>query len=326
VVLGDPLLDRWLHGTSSRLCREAPVPAIEVEQVDEACGGAANTAINLAALGAETLFLGPVGADAAGQRLQRRLRAGGVHDLLLPVTGRRTVTKTRIIVNGRIQARIDEGSTGCLPGAVGRRIIDRLRSCLREADALVIGDYAAGAIDSAMRTALVADRRRLRMLVVDAHEPLRWRSLHPALVTPSYGELDALWTRSSVDRPTTVLANADAVRRRTGADLAAVTLDVDGSIVVGANGLVHRTYAEPVPSLHTAGAGDVYTAAFTVALLAGHDAIAAADLAQQAATLATRRPGTCVCHLAELGGLDSRAVDVPRAAAGPSMWRRTAAG
>jgi len=78
LVLGDPLLDRWLHGTADKLCREAPVPAVRVDHVDEACGGAANTAINLAALGADTLFVGPVGTDTAARRLRERLRRGGV--------------------------------------------------------------------------------------------------------------------------------------------------------------------------------------------------------------------------------------------------------
>jgi D-beta-D-heptose 7-phosphate kinase/D-beta-D-heptose 1-phosphate adenosyltransferase len=52
VVLGDSVLDVWLSGTRHRLCREGPAPVLEVDGSSTAPGAAANTAANLAALGA----------------------------------------------------------------------------------------------------------------------------------------------------------------------------------------------------------------------------------------------------------------------------------
>ncbi len=52
VVVGDVMLDSWLRGHSSRMAQEAPVPVVTLEQIEEQPGGAANTAANLAALGA----------------------------------------------------------------------------------------------------------------------------------------------------------------------------------------------------------------------------------------------------------------------------------
>ena len=48
MVLGDVLLDEWCHGHTDRLCREAPVPVLDVQEETYAPGGAGNTAVNLA--------------------------------------------------------------------------------------------------------------------------------------------------------------------------------------------------------------------------------------------------------------------------------------
>ncbi|WP_280487536.1 PfkB family carbohydrate kinase, partial [Nocardia farcinica] len=63
VVLGDAVLDVWKWGRCERLCREAPVPVVDVHRDSAVPGGAGNTAANLAALGARTRLVGLVGAD-----------------------------------------------------------------------------------------------------------------------------------------------------------------------------------------------------------------------------------------------------------------------
>ena len=44
VVIGEAMLNRYLHGTADRLCREAPVPVVAVSRREDMPGGAANTA------------------------------------------------------------------------------------------------------------------------------------------------------------------------------------------------------------------------------------------------------------------------------------------
>ena len=78
LVLGDAVLDGWLSGPTTRLSREAPVPVVDVRSEEYAAGGAANTAVNLAALGARVRFLSVVGDDEDGVLLRRVLREAGV--------------------------------------------------------------------------------------------------------------------------------------------------------------------------------------------------------------------------------------------------------
>jgi len=51
LVVGDIMLDRYIHGEVERISPEAPVPVIRHAQRYERAGGAANVAMNLAGLG-----------------------------------------------------------------------------------------------------------------------------------------------------------------------------------------------------------------------------------------------------------------------------------
>ena len=54
LVIGDVMLDRFWHGSATRMSPEAPVPVVNVDEVDDRPGGAGNVAVNLAALGVST--------------------------------------------------------------------------------------------------------------------------------------------------------------------------------------------------------------------------------------------------------------------------------
>src|SRR4051794_41212449 len=78
LVVGDLLLDEYLHGGSARVAREAPVPAVAVSRTEAVPGGAGNLAANLAALGTTVELLAVVGDDDAGRRLLGALAEAGV--------------------------------------------------------------------------------------------------------------------------------------------------------------------------------------------------------------------------------------------------------
>src|SRR5690554_7757990 len=52
LVIGDVMLDRYWHGSASRISPEAPIPVIKVGQSEDRPGGAGNVALNIASLGA----------------------------------------------------------------------------------------------------------------------------------------------------------------------------------------------------------------------------------------------------------------------------------
>src|SRR5580693_6438738 len=78
LVIGDIMLDRYIHGEVDRISPEAPVPVIRHAQRYERAGGAANVAMNLAGLGCQTFLSGFWGSDAEQGELAAILERSGI--------------------------------------------------------------------------------------------------------------------------------------------------------------------------------------------------------------------------------------------------------
>ena len=74
VVLGDFMLDQMVLGDAERLTADAPVPVLNVREMKQTPGGAANVCMNLAALNMRVCAVGVVGDDAEGRALVAMLR------------------------------------------------------------------------------------------------------------------------------------------------------------------------------------------------------------------------------------------------------------
>ncbi|ASW57374.1 D-glycero-beta-D-manno-heptose 1-phosphate adenylyltransferase [Plantactinospora sp. KBS50] len=402
LIVGDAMLDEWRFADSNRLCREAPAPVLTLRRRLVAAGGAANTAVNLAALGGRAALVAPVGTDVAADDLHDCLDRAGVWDRTVSQPGRPTPIKRRLLAGNQILVREDEGDADCrltgevigeLLGALARAAAE-LRARTRTDPALVICDYGLGALPEPVRAWLVRHRDMFATVALDAHDLTDWRALAPTVVTPSFAEATRLLDGAApgsagvpvvvpaelaagptspavpptgsaaldgspldgstpldgspldgvgeieltgdeigaadhdivaagldlgADRAELARVRLPELRARTGADVVAVTLDVDGAVVGGADGQHGRSHATPVPPSHTVGAGDAYLAAMTLALAAGAPLPTAAQLAQLAATITVSETGTCVCVREELlaalgvaGGVgDGPAVPVP---------------
>lgn len=302
-VVGEAILDAYHEGAVARICREAPVPVLDVRHTAAAPGGAANTAANLAALGAHVSFASVVGDDGDGCALIEALARRGVETgAVVRDPARETLAKRRLVAEGQLLLRYDTGTTDSIARASARRLAEALEATLADADALVISDYDYGVMSPELRAllgAMVAGRNLIT--VVDARELTRYRALAPSAVKPNYGEaLPLLNAAHAGDRVDAVLRYGHRVLEATNASIAAITLDRDGAVVFERGREPYRAYARPVERPRTAGAGDTYVAAFTLALAAGANATAAAELASTAAGIAVAREGTAACTLRDL--------------------------
>lgn len=312
LVVGDILLDRRWEGTAERLCREGPVPVLDVDRTLDAPGGAANTAMNLAALGARVRLVGVAGDDEPGDALVSRLAEAGVEtESIVRLAGRTTSVKARLVADGQLLLRSDF----CRPADddESREACERALAAFPEADAVVLCDYGLDALAALDREAA---RERSRALVVDARHPGSWASLHADVVTPNASEAAELLgsTPPRVDRLAWAAEHAAEISRATGAAHTLVTLDRDGTILLDAGRPGHTTHARPAPEQNAVGAGDTFVAALALGLAAGLTIDDAADVGQAAADVVVELPGTSICTadrlLAELAG-ESRPAPAP---------------
>ncbi|MEV6694497.1 D-glycero-beta-D-manno-heptose 1-phosphate adenylyltransferase [Micromonospora sp. NPDC051196] len=205
LVLGDAMLDEWRFADSDRLCREAPAPVLTLRRRISAAGGAANTSVNIAALGGRSVLVAPVGADVAGDELHDCLDRAGVWDRTVSQPGRPTPVKRRMLAGDQILLREDSGDPDDPLSDDGvDRLLTALDCATRELQAaaggepptLVVCDYGLGALPARVRAWLVAQRDRYATVALDAHDLADWRGLAPTVVTPSFAEATRLLARA----------------------------------------------------------------------------------------------------------------------------------
>ncbi len=194
LVIGEAMLDSYLDGTTGRLCREAPVPVVDVQARVDAPGGAANTAVNVQALGGRVLFLSVVGDDGEGRLLRSALATAGVStEHLLTQPGRRTIAKHRVTVGGHMLVRFDQGSTEPVSPEIEQRLIDRLGLLVPQCHAIVVSDYGYGVCTPGIIAAIARlQANRHRVLVADAKDLRAYREAHVTAVKPNYEEVRVL--------------------------------------------------------------------------------------------------------------------------------------
>ena len=161
LVLGDVMLDRYVHGEVRRISPEAPIPVLKAQARRAVLGGAANVAQNVAALGAGALLVGAVGMDDAATEIGRLLAASpAIAACLVPVPGRPTTVKTRFVAGGHQLLRLDEEDSGAIDAAQEAQVLAEFAQALERADVVVLSDYAKGVLTD--RRAGGRHRRRAR--------------------------------------------------------------------------------------------------------------------------------------------------------------------
>ncbi|HEX7022869.1 MAG TPA: D-glycero-beta-D-manno-heptose 1-phosphate adenylyltransferase [Trueperaceae bacterium] len=308
LVVGEAMLDSYLYGNSDRLCREAPVPVVTLSERADLPGGAANTAVNVRSLGASVRFLSVIGDDEQGRRLREALEDKGVDSRDLVATrSRRTLVKERVFAAGQMALRVDDGTTTAIDSGLEAALIARLNGLASQVDAIIVSDYGYGVMTPSLIAALGACQARSpRVLVVDAKHPEFYREAGPTAVKPNYREalrLLALDACPNVEQRTQQMLQRESdLLGRTGAQIAAVTLDVEGAVVLERGAPMYRTYARPRPDSHATGAGDTFTSALCLALAAGAPTPQAAELASAAAAVVVGKGATTTCSAQELCG------------------------
>lgn len=296
-LLGDLVVDEFIHGEIARVSREAPVLILEYQSSLYAPGGGANAAANLRALGARVRVFGRVGRDEPGRRLlelfeaHRIDRTGIVRD-----PAYQTPVKTRILAGGAHTSkqqivRVDRGVTGQpLSRSVGAEILARLRRPARRLRALLVADYGFGAASPAMCAAV---KRRPPIVTLDSRfRVLAFRGITAA--TPNVAEVEqALGRRIRDDDPAGLARAGEQLRRTLGAAAAVITRGSRGmSLFERGTRPLHIPAFGGDEVADVTGAGDTVISAFTLALAAGGTFPQATYLANIAGGLVVMKRGT----------------------------------
>lgn len=305
LVLGDFLLDEFVFGEISRISREAPVLILKYQDTQRVPGGGANTVANVAALGAQAIPVGFVGADECAEMLLQAWP--GTVDKRFVYRDRefRTTQKVRILAGSlhsfRQQVvRLDYENPCPLQPHHEQQIVAGLKELVPGVDAIIVSDYSLGNVSPGLRdTALDLARRHQKLIVVDSRENLH-RFRGATSMTPNISEIEAcLSTRIGSDM---ALLEKTGSRLREEWDLKAllVTRGKLGMSLFEDSRCTHIPIFGTDEVADVTGAGDTVIATYATALAAGGDFLQAARLANYAAGMVVMKRGTATVSGSEL--------------------------
>jgi D-beta-D-heptose 7-phosphate kinase/D-beta-D-heptose 1-phosphate adenosyltransferase len=145
-VFGDVMLDQYWHGSGNRLSPEAPVPVIQLTEIENRAGGAANVANNLAELGLNVSLMGFVGNDNSAKTIDSLLKDKiNLNLIKSPICP--TIRKLRIFSQNQQLLRVD--TEKAMQPYTDEGFLDvhmHFHNMIQDSDVVVLSDYNKGAL------------------------------------------------------------------------------------------------------------------------------------------------------------------------------------
>lgn len=295
IVVGDLMLDHYLWGDATRISPEAPVPVVAQHKDSYTTGGAANVAMNLAALGAPVELFGWAGRDIAGDTLAGLLEQNHItfaNDWRTDAAP--TIQKTRVMVRQQQLCRIDREARRSDYAFDSESCLVALEKKMGAAKAIIVSDYAKGVVTEKLLTRLLEFRQAGGCLIALDPKPKRKLDVKGVdLITPNRDE-SLQMAGISID-PHDPFPEAEVCRgihENFAPHHLVVTLGADGMLVCDEGEVAHRIPTVAREVFDVSGAGDTVIATLTLALAAGATIEEAAHLANNAAGIAIGKLGT----------------------------------
>jgi D-beta-D-heptose 7-phosphate kinase/D-beta-D-heptose 1-phosphate adenosyltransferase len=299
LVIGDVMLDKYVFGEVGRISPEAPVPVVRSTHQTIQPGGAANVAMNLSRLGAQTHLVGFAGNDEDQAQLERCLRSNGISSSFVSSEGFPTITKQRILGGWQQMLRLDNERLDVRPKDDYDRLIGRALEGLSGFDAVVLSDYAKGVLtEEVCQQVICAARSRGIPVLVDPKNAdfLRYRGA--TTICPNIRELSIAARLESRDLKT-LFDVAESMIPTLEIGFFTVTMSERGiALVRPGQRFIAPAVARQV--FDVSGAGDTVVAVLALCLASKVETSAAMELANLAAGIVVAKVGTVPVEKHEL--------------------------
>lgn len=334
LVVGDVMIDRYIVGDVERISPEAPVPVLRQVREYSRPGGAANVAMNLAGLGLKATLTGFVGDDSAGRELRALLADSGVDASGLVDCGLPTIAKTRVVSRTQQLMRIDVESRDNHDDTDCQALCDFATKAVASVQAVILSDYAKGALTDALCHAVIdAARSKGVPVLVDPKTRDLSKYSGATTISPNLNEL-SMATGVPAHQTDALLQAGRDLLRSLHMDYLTVTMSEKGIRVLHADGKGEEIHspARAREVFDVSGAGDTVIATLAAGLAGGLQVGTAVDLANIAAGIVVAKLGTVpvtaheiVAELTVSGGVTSaeKVLDMERAAARIAEWQES---
>ena len=294
LIVGDAMLDRYWYGAVERVSPEAPVPIVRVTREEERVGAAANVAYNAVRLGAQASFIGVVGDDEPGRKLEALMQHTGIATHLARDAGLQTTVKLRVIGRSQQLLRLDfENTPDHDVLAVQTQVFQQL---LPSHSAVMFSDYAKGGL-AHVSSMIAMARAAGKPVLVDPKGSDYGRYQNASVITPNRAELQQVigsWHSEEELR-----TKAHNLRTSLHLDTLIFTRSEEGMSLYDADGELH-VKAQAREVFDVTGAGDTVIATLASLVAAGLSLREAMPHANRAGGIVVGKFGTATVSYAEL--------------------------
>ena len=302
-VIGDVMIDWYLHGESSRISPEAPVPVVNFKESKFQLGGAANVANNLKHLEIEPFLIGAIGNDHFGSLLKEHLKAEKIKFNLLTEKSFQTICKQRLMSSNQQLARIDYEQY-----FHASKLTNTFNTFIRniaKTDLIIVSDYGKGTIFNARKLIQSAKKLKKKILIDPKGKDFtKYKGAN--LITPNKAEFENIMGKVGSKRD---LANkAKKMLEDLNLESLIVTLGSEGMYVLTkSNKKITGDFINAYPQevFDVSGAGDTTISALGAALSEGNDIFSAAEFANLAASISVSKLGTSTVSKDEVASLEA---------------------
>lgn len=300
LVIGDLMVDRYIHGTVERISPEAPVPVVKVNKTEEFPGGAANVANLLRTLNIKTVMAGVIGRDDAGGRLVKTLKQNKIDTNFILEDDAVTTVKMRVVAHRQQVVRVDYENEQAISASCAGKLIAKCLSAISEVDGVIISDYGKGVISSKLIEKVV-DRcqQENKFIAVDPKIDNFPNYQGVNLITPNKSEASQGSGLKIVNQAALFKVGAKIVKELQVENLF-ITCSEDGIAIFAKDKKPHQIEATTKEVYDVTGAGDVVVGVATAAFISGASSELAATLANIAAGIEVTKFGCKPVTITEL--------------------------
>ncbi len=300
LVIGDIMIDHYIHGNCNRISPEAPVPVVEVIDDTYTLGGAGNVLKNIIAFGASVDIITMIGNDSNGSIVINELSLVNISTSgILKDPNRCTTIKSRVLSINHQLIRLDRESVKSINFEQEEILLKILERDIDNYSIVLLSDYNKGLLTSSLLKGIFSICRTANVRTVLDPKGLdfaKYKGLD--IIKPNKKEA-AIASGIVIDSEETLELACIKIREITNCNDVIITMSEEGIACFSQNKLTIIP-TKAIDVIDVTGAGDTVLAALGLSLAFGNNIEQACEFANHAAAIVVSKVGSATASLEEI--------------------------
>lgn len=298
IIIGDVILDQRSQGTIKRMSPEAPVPILNIEYEVYLPGGAANVALNVAAISEKVVLISRYSDSENSKNIIEPLEAKEIQTENIENSYEPPI-KRRFFAGNQQILRVDDEIVSGVDKFAIVKLEKILEKKLEDNSVIVVSDYGKGCITNhAWKTLLDKSKRHKSKIIVDPKNVDLNAYRGAYLIKPNFKEAQE-FIKASGKSFSTTFEMAKWIQKETKIEWVCITENEKGAVIVGPNEVSHSYTPRKVSLVDVTGAGDPMLSIFACGISMNLKPIELIEDCCEIATWSCTFPGNKIFNIDE---------------------------